>query len=618
MCGIAGWIDWNEDLTTKADVIEKMAETLERRGPDASGAWLTRHCAFGHRRLSVIDPANGAQPMIRPVKSAEDQNGVIVYNGELYNAPELREELIRRGYRFRTTCDTEVLLLSYLEWGPECVDRLNGIFAFAVWRTDEETLFMARDRLGVKPLFYLHTEGRLLFGSEPKAILAHPDVAAEVDAEGLAELFVIGPARTPGHGVWRGFQELKPGHCLTFSRNGLRTQVYWRLESRPHEQDAETTARHVGELLADTVERQLVSDVPVCTLLSGGLDSSALTALAVRYYDSTGHDQVQTFSVDYVENDKYFQAHDFQPNADAPWIRRISSHLSTVHHEVRFDTPELVEALETAVTAKDLPGMADIDASLYLFCREIKKKATVAISGEAADEIFGGYPWFHRRDALEADTFPWSLAIDLRIGILSPELRKLLRPAEYLADRYAEAVAEVPHLPGEDADRQRMRRMSYLNITRFMPTLLDRKDRMSMAVGLEVRVPYCDHRLVEYVWNIPWEIKVTGGREKGVLRKALEGVLPHDVLYRKKSPYPKTHNPSYLSAVRSRLLERLDDPASPLLPLIDADRVREIAASADAGSNLPWFGQLMSGPQLFAYLLQMDFWLRHYKVRLVL
>jgi asparagine synthase (glutamine-hydrolysing) len=296
----------------------------------------------------------------------------------------------------------------------------------------------------------------------------------------------------------------------------------------------------------------------------------------------------------------------------------MSSHLSTVHHEVRFDTPELVDALETAVEAKDLPGMADIDASLYLFCREIKKKATVAISGEAADEIFGGYPWFHRRDALEADTFPWSPAPDLRIGILSPELRKLLRPAEYLADRYAQAVAEVPPLPGEDADRQRMRRMSYLNITRFMPTLLDRKDRMSMAVGLEVRVPYCDHRLVEYVWNIPWEIKMTGGREKGVLRKALEGVLPHDVLYRKKSPYPKTHNPSYLRAVRSRLLARLDDPASPLLPLIDADRVREIAASADAGSHLPWFGQLMSGPQLFAYLLQMDDWLRRYKVRLVL
>lgn len=618
MCGITGWIDWNYDLTKQADTIEKMTETLELRGPDASGTWLSRHCAFGHRRLSVMDPANGAQPMIRPTKNADDQDCVVVYNGELYNAPELRKELEAQGYRFRTTCDTEVLLLAFVEWGPACVDKFNGIFAFAIWRTDEETLFMARDRLGVKPLFYRREEGRLLFGSEPKAILAHPEVPAEVDAEGLAELFVIGPARTPGHGVWRGFSELKPGHYLIYDRNGMRVNAYWKLESSPHEHDEAQTAERVGELLADTVERQLVSDVPVCTLLSGGLDSSALTALAVSYYEREGQGNVHTFSVDYVDNDKHFKSHDFQPNADAPWITRMSRHLNTVHHPVQFDTPELVDALENAVLAKDLPGMADIDASLYLFCREIKKEATVAISGEAADEIFGGYPWFHREEALKAETFPWSLATGLRAGILSPELREKLQPQTYLDDRYAQAIAEVPELAGEDEARRRMRRMSYLNVTRFMPTLLDRKDRMSMAVGLEVRVPYCDHRLVEYVWNIPWEIKVAGNREKGILRKSLEGVLPHDVLYRKKSPYPKTHNPNYLTAVRTKLLERLGDPSSPLLPLINVARVRELAANSDASSHLPWFGQLMSGPQLFAYLLQMDFWLRHYKVRLVL
>jgi asparagine synthase (glutamine-hydrolysing) len=617
MCGIVGWIDWSADLTKHADTIEKMTETLALRGPDASGTWLSRHCAFGHRRLSVIDPAGGAQPMIRPLRTAEDQDCIIVYNGELYNAPELRRELVGRGYHFSTTCDTEVLLIAFVEWGPACVDKLNGIFAFAVWRTDNQSLFMARDRLGVKPLFYRVTEGRLLFASEPKAILAHPDVPAEIDAEGLAEIFAVGPARTPGHGVWRGFRELKPGHFLTYDRNGLRTSAYWRLESREHEATAEETARHVGELLADTVERQLVSDVPVCTLLSGGLDSSALTALAVRYYQATGQGTVRTFSVDYVDNDKHFQAHDFQPNPDAPWIERMRSYLSTDHLNVQFDTPELVDALETAVLAKDLPGMADIDASLYLFCKEIKQHATVAISGEAADEIFGGYPWFHRPEALNADTFPWSLAVGFRASLLSQECRNLIRPEAYLADRYAEATAEVPVLAGENEEARRMRKMAYLNITRFMPTLLDRKDRMSMAVGLEVRVPYCDHRLVEYVWNIPWPIKTTGGREKGVLRKALEGVLPQDVLYRKKSPYPKTHNPNYLSAVRDRLLARLDDPTSPLLPLIDADRVRQLANQADAHTHLPWFGQLMSGPQLFAYLLQTEFWLRHYKVRIV-
>lgn len=618
MCGITGWIDWNNDLTKHADTILKMTETLELRGPDAAGTWLSRHCAFGHRRLSVMDPANGAQPMIRPVKTGERHDCVIVYNGEIYNAPELRKELEGLGYRFRTSCDTEVLLQAYVEWGPACLDKLNGIFAFAVWQTDEEKLFIARDRLGVKPLFYRREEGRLLFGSEPKAILAHPEVPAEVDAEGLAELFIIGPARTPGHGVWRDMHELKPGHCLMYDRDGMKISAYWQLQSGEHEHDEQQTADHIRSLLIDTLNRQLMSDVPVCTLLSGGLDSSALTALAVRYYEQTGQGKVETFSVDYVDNDKNFLAHDFQPNADAPWITRMSRHLSTVHHSVQFDTPELVDALEAAVVAKDMPGMADIDASLYLFCREIKKEATVAISGEAADEIFGGYPWFHREEALSADTFPWSLAANMRAGLLSPELRDKLRPQEYLADRYSQAVAEVPALTGEDEARRRMRIMSYLNITRFMPTLLDRKDRMSMAVGLEVRVPYCDHRLVEYVWNIPWEIKTAANREKGILRKALEGILPHDVLYRKKSPYPKTHNPNYLAAVRDRLLQRLDDPNSPLLPLVDAKRIRDLAASTNAGSHLPWFGQLMSGPQLFAYLLQMEFWLREYKVRIVL
>ncbi|MDI4644818.1 asparagine synthase (glutamine-hydrolyzing) [Cohnella hashimotonis] len=617
MCGITGWIDWNRDLTQQADALERMTETLELRGPDASGTWLSRHCAFGHRRLSVMDPANGAQPMIRPSKEAEDHDCVIVYNGELYNAPELKRELLTLGYAFKTNCDTEVLLQAYIEWGPSCVERLNGIFAFAVWHSLEQTLFAARDRLGVKPLFYRHDEGRFLFGSEPKAVLAHPDVEPEIDGEGLAELFVLGPARTPGHGIWRGLSELKPGQTLSFDRNGLRIRTYWQLESREHEDDEAATAARIGELLADTLERQLASDVPVCTLLSGGLDSSALTALAVAYYNRTGQGNVDTYSVDYVDNDKHFKAHAFQPNADAPWIARMVEHLRTVHHPIQFDTPELVEALEAAVRAKDYPGMADIDASLYLFCREIKKGATVAVSGEAADEVFGGYPWFHRKEALEANTFPWSLSVDLRESILSPVVLETVRPREYVADRYAQAVSEVPALPGENEEQRLMRRMSYLNITRFMPTLLDRKDRMSMAAGLEVRVPYCDHRLVDYVFNVPWKIKQAGDREKGILRKSLEGVLPSDVLYRKKSPYPKTHNPNYLSAVKSRLLERLDDVSSPLLLLIDGKKVRQIAETADAGTNLPWFGQLMSGPQLFAYLLQVDYWLREYKVRLV-
>ncbi|MNW30046.1 Asparagine synthetase [glutamine-hydrolyzing] 3 [compost metagenome] len=611
MCGITGFIQWNTDLTRQSNLLLQMTNTLVSRGPDASGTWISNPCAFGHRRLSVMDPENGAQPMIR---KRDDTTYTIVYNGEIYNAPELKLELQQRGHSFTTQCDTEVLLVAYMEWGPDCVDRLNGIFAFAIWDGKEEQVFMARDRLGVKPFFYSENKDALIFGSEPKALLQHPDVEAVVHADGLAEIFIIGPARTPGHGVYASIKELRPGQTLTYDRNGSRIRTYWKLESAAHEDNVEDTAAKVRELLQDTVERQLASDVPVCSLLSGGLDSSALSSLAVSYYNRTGQGQIHTYSVDYVDNDKHFKAHSFQPGADAPWIQRMIEDLNTQHHWIEFDTPEVVEALEYSTRTRDLPGMADVDSSLYLFCREIKKGATVAISGEAADEVFGGYPWFHREEMLNAGTFPWAVAPELRANLLSPEIRDWIKPLEYLQDRYSEAVREVPRLQGETGKAAQMRVMSYLNITRFMPTLLDRKDRMSMGVGLEVRVPYCDHRLVQYVWNIPWEIKVTGGREKGILRKALEGVLPDDVLYRKKSPYPKTHNPAYLHEVRKQALDMLDDPSSPILPLIDAARIREIAASPEASSNLPWFGQLMSGPQLFAYLTQVNYWLRTYKV----
>jgi len=611
MCGITGFIEWSGDLTQHSQTLVKMTETLTPRGPDASGTWISGPCAFGHRRLSVIDPENGAQPML--VYDDEDLY-TIVYNGELYNAAELKQELRKRGHHFRTNCDTEVLLVSYIEWGPACVDKFNGIFAFVIWDSVREQVFMARDRLGVKPFFYSLIGGTFIFGSEPKALLQHPKVEPVVGAEGLAEIFIIGPARTPGQGVYRDIQELRAGHAMIFSRQGLNAYAYWKLDSYLHEEDTETTAATLRDLLQDTLERQLVSDVPVCTLLSGGLDSSALTALAVQYYNRTGQGRMDTYSVDYVGNDKHFKSHAFQPGADAPWILRMVEELGTRHHFIEFDTPELIESLNNSTLTRDLPGMADVDGSLYLFCREIKKGATVAVSGEAADEIFGGYPWFHRDDMLNSGTFPWAVATEMRASLLSPEIREWTRPLEYLGDRYAEAVREVPKLRGETGKQAQMRVMSYLNITRFMPTLLDRKDRMSMGVGLEVRVPYCDHRLVQYVWNIPWEMKMTGGREKGILRKALEGVLPEDVLYRKKSPYPKTHNPDFLAAVKKQMLDILDDSSSPILPLINPEKIREIAASPEASTNLPWFGQLMSGPQLFAYLAQVNNWLKTYHV----
>lgn len=611
MGGIAGWIDWERDLSHAANVVTAMAERLRNRGPDGFGLWLSARAALANRRLAVIDPEGGAQPMVRR------QGGnrfVITYNGELYNATELRAELRAKGHPFRSTSDTEVLLAAFVEWGDRCVERLNGSFAFAAWNEREQKLLLARDRFGVKPLFYCERGGSFLFGSELKALLAHPDVEAAVDAEGLAEVFALGPARTPGHGVYQGIQEVRPGHLLEVDRRGVRTRPYWSLRSAPHPDDFETTVERVRHLFVDAVRRRLVSDVPLCSFLSGGVDSSAIAAVASAAWREEGRGALPTFSVEYRGNDRHFRPSAFQPNADTPWVRRVSEFLKTEHHELLIETEELVEALRQAVLARDLPGMADVDASFYLACRAAKQRATVALSGECSDEIFGGYPWFHRKEMLEAETFPWSRAGRLRASWLAPELREAIRPVEYAAERYRETLREVPRLEGEDPEAARRRELFYLNFTWFMATLLNRSDRMSMASGLEVRVPFCDHRLVEYLWNVPWEMKFSGNREKGLLRKALEGLLPADVLERKKSPYPKTHNPAYAEAVRGRLLQLLDEGSSPMLDLIDRERIRAIAEEKDAAIGEPWFGQLMTGPQLFAYLLEIDLWLREYRV----
>ncbi len=610
MCGISGWIDLKDDLTDQHPIIEAMSAKLANRGPDASGTWFSPHALLAHRRLSVLDPAGGAQPMIR---QRGNYHYSIVYNGELYNAPELKKVLKGYGFTFSTTCDTEVLLLSYMHWGEECVERFNGIYAFGIWDEKEQRIFLARDRFGVKPLFYTQQGSGLLFASELKALLVHPRIKPEIGMLGLSEIFTLGPSRTPGVGVFNDIAELKPAHCMIFDINGMRSYQYWALQSHVHEDSLDNTVSTVRGLVIDSIERQFVSDVPLCTFLSGGLDSSAITALAALYFKKSGKGLLHTYSIDYTDNEKYFEPSLYQPDSDAPWVKRMTEECGSEHTYITVNTGQVADALEAAVTARDLPGMADIDSSLWLFCKEVKKDATVALSGECADEVFGGYPWFHMDELLNAGTFPWSRHMGERMAIMSDDLIQTIKPAEYVAFRYSEALSEVPYLYGENELEQRRREMFYLNFSWFMQTLLDRKDRMSMAHGLEVRVPYCDHRLVQYAWNIPWAMKMLENREKGLLRKSLEGILPNDVLYRKKSPYPKTHNPFYEIVVKQKLLDILHDPNSPLLPLVNKKALLSMM-SEKSDHGMPWYGQLMARPQLYAWLFQVEAWLRLYKV----
>ncbi|MFW5787373.1 MAG: asparagine synthase (glutamine-hydrolyzing) [Halanaerobiales bacterium] len=612
MCGITGWIDFDRDLKNKVKTIKNMSETLKHRGPDESGIFSARHILLGHRRLTVVDPAGGQQPMSRVVKG---NRYTIVYNGELYNTEELRQDLLEAGYSFDSYSDTEVLLTSYIHYGSECVEYLNGIFAFAIWNERKEEVFLARDRVGVKPLFFYRRNKSLIFGSEIKALLDHPLVEPILDQEGMMELFGLGPARCPGSGLIKDIEELKPGYCLTFNRKDSSYRQYWQLKSYYHQDDFLTTVKKVRELVDDSVRRQLISDVPLCTFLSGGLDSSAIAAIAAREYQKWGK-RLTTYSVNYQNNDLYFEKDKYQPNSDSKWIPEVVKKINSKHHEVVIKTEDLVNSLREAVIANDLPGMADIDSSLYLFTRDIKKQFTVALSGECADEIFGGYPWFRREEDLNSATFPWSNSLDMRRGIMAEDFKNLPLQS-YVDAQYRKTVQEVPVLPEESEREKKIKKLFYLNLKWFMVTLLTRKDRMSMANSLEVRVPFADHRLIEYCWNIPWQMKNYNQMEKGLLRETLRGIVPEQIRKRRKSPYPKIHNPDYTILIKEWLKIIIDDPTSPLLQLVDKEKALELVKGKYDDLSTPWFGQLMRGAQLMAYLIQLNIWLEEYKIRII-
>lgn len=611
MCGIVGIVDFDNDLLRCSGVLSTMLDTLEHRGPDSAGTFFTHQAALGHRRLVVVDPAGGCQPMTRSVGT---NTYTIIYNGELYNTPELRRELQDRGHVFLSHSDTEALLLSYIEWGPSCVERLNGIFAFAIWDERKQRIFLARDRMGVKPLFIARTRHSLLFASEIKAILAHPEITPVLGENGILELFGLAPARTPGKTLFSGIEELKPGECMTYSPLGTYIHRYWQFKCEEHRDDIADTAEKLCWLIEDSTRRQLVSDVPVCSFLSGGIDSSVLSAISARHMAEKGG-ILKTFSIDYTDNDKYFTRSVYQPSTDNEYIDIVRRHIDSEHIPYVVTTEDLVSSLRDAMRARDLPGMADVDSSLLLFCREVKNYATVALSGECADEIFGGYPWFYRDDLLKLDMFPWANSLDLRRNVMSKRLLRL-NIEDYAKGRYFDTVEETPLMGNEKPKERRRRQMFYLNIKWFMANLLDRKDRMSMASGLEVRVPYCDHRIAEYAWNIPWDIKNACGMEKGIMRLAVKHLLPESICTRKKSPYPKTHNPEYTRLVSDALNCVLSDNNAPIHALIDKGFVEEMLDSLSIVT--PWFGQLMTGPQLFAFLLQLNMWLEEYKVRIAI
>ncbi|MFI9029187.1 asparagine synthase (glutamine-hydrolyzing) [Streptomyces sp. NPDC053560] len=572
MCGITGWVAYRRDLRSEQATVDAMTETMSCRGPDDAGTWVQGPAALGHRRLAIIDLPGGRQPM---TVDTDDGPVVMVYSGEAYNFTELRKELASRGHRFVTDSDTEVVLHGYLEWGEAVAERLNGMYAFAIWDSREQKLVMIRDRMGIKPFYYYATEDGVLFGSEPKAILANPEVTPTVTLDGLRELFAF--VKTPGHAMYEGMREVEPGTVVTLTRNGLRTRVYWSLETKRHTDDQDTSIAHVRSLLDDIVRRQLVADVPRCTLLSGGLDSSAMTALAAQQLAAEDK-TVRSFAVDFVGQTENFTPDALRADPDTPFVHDVARASGTEHQDIVLNSDQLAdpEVRSKMIRARDMPmGFGDMDASLYLLFKSIREHSTVALSGESADEVFGGYKQFFDPKAREADTFPWLVQFAEHFGddgnILTDSVTKAMDLGSYIQDSYDTAVADVQRLDGESDFEYRMRKICYLHLTRFVRVLLDRKDRASMAVGLEVRVPFCDHRLVEYVYNTPWSLKSFDGREKSLLREATADVLPKSVYDRVKSPYPSTQDPKYAVALQGHIKDLLAKPSHPVFDLVSRD-----------------------------------------------
>lgn len=605
MCAISGVFD----LPIDQETLTHMLDTMRRRGPDGEGIYSREQFAMLHTRLAIVDPQGGAQPMHT---AWEGETYTIIYNGELYNTEEIRLQLEKNGHYFLGRSDTEVVLHAFAHWGEACLQQLNGIFAFAVWQHKARRLFLARDRIGVKPLFYSCLNGGLIFASEIKTILAYPQILPQLDAEGAAQLILLGPGRLPGSGVFQNIFELEPGCCAVYREGKLRVRRYWKLQDGLHSDTLEQTIEKVRFLVLDSIRRQMVSDVPLGTFLSGGLDSSIISAVCAKELEERGQ-ILQTFSVDYKNNELYFSPEKFQPESDGEYIHIMLEYMGAQNRRKVIGTEELLEALEPSTDARDLPGMADVDFSLLAFCKDVRRDVKMVLSGECADEIFGGYPWYRDPKIRAMDGFPWAQNTIVRCGLMSEALSNRINGQDFITDAYRQTCRESDICPENTDTQRRMKEMINLNFRWFMQTLLDRKDRMSMYSGLEVRVPFCDYRIAQYLYTVPWEMKELEGREKGLLRKAMEGMIPDRVLYRKKSPYPKTYDPKYEQLVRSRLEEILRSPDSKLFALVSKASVEKIM---EYESPWPWYGQLMRRPQTMAYLLQIEYWLKQYRVEL--
>lgn len=525
--------------------------------------------------------------------------------GRVRNRASLASELELRA----NAAPSELVLAAYRRWGEDYPRHIEGPAITCVMDSEADVLVLSRDRMGEGSVFYELSEDSASFSDHPDVLLKTARIDPVVDANGLRELFGLGPARTPGQTYYRDMKALEPGCALVIRGGAVRIDRYWHIEDSEHEDDTSETVRRTRELLEDCVRE--VAGLRPAVMLSGGLDSTALTALLSR-----DNAPLRSFSVDYQDNARDFRANAFRPEMDAPYAAEAVRAFGTQHRLVTLTQQELAGALGRATSARGFPGMADIDASLLLFSEQIVRYDRYVVSGECGDEVFCGYPWF--KGELSPEGFPWSGSMELREALLLPEIRHELKLREYVADVFQTRRAKAAPGPSWPEEERRLRTMQRLCFDFFMSNLQERAVRMCEAAGVRVLTPLCDDRLVQYVYNVPREMKFMGGQEKGLFREAMADLLPEKLLRRTKSPYPKTCSPEFSRIVRGMALRLASEESAPVFDILDREMVRRIARSELDPAQTPWFGQLMAGPQLLGYIWQVNRWMSERNIRLSL
>lgn len=608
--GICGYINCDEKIRNDKDILN-MTKSINKRSHDDINIFIHNNVAFGHTNNTIVNLLECKEPLTLEYNL---NKWTITYNGTIYNSGEIKKELTSLGFSFKTNSDAEIILISYIAYKEKCLDKLNGVFSFAIYSENENMLFIARDRLGIKPLFYTITNNTFIFASEIKGILNHPKVKAKVGQREIMELIGLGPAHTPGNTYFKDIHELKAGHFATYEGINFNTYCYWDLKTETSEDDVYTAISKCKELVTNSLKNQLVSSVPVCTMLSGGLDSSILTALAKKETS-----KLSTFSIDFVDNDVSFVSNSYQPTQDSEFVKIMSEYLNTNHKTIYFKNEELFSLLKDAMIARDMPGMADVDTSIYAFCKAISDNGfKVCLSGECSDEIFGGYPWYYREKLVNYPSFPWALSEDIRNNIVKENICESYDIKEYIKESYDNTLKNV-ELNSNNELENKFRKTNYLTIKWFMNTLVERADRAATSSGLDVRVPFADYKIFEYLYNVPARYKLglvhnNEPVEKYLLRKAFEGDLPREVVYRKKSPFPKTYSKDYLNLVENEIRNILDDKTSPIHTIVNTNYLQDILNAHGDILKENWFGQLMTYPQTLSYFIQVNMWLKEYTI----